>query len=536
MKAVFFDVDGTLIEGTHPDYRYMRENVQKAIRKLQEQGHYVFIASGRSLAFLDEKIRNFGFDGYVLLNGSVIFFHDKIIYRAPLEKFFVEKITSICDEHDMQYSLQGDFHTYVDKKSGQTTVKGDEYARSIGVYGKDITLYAPSSGATNEPDSDHKISISPELATFGHTRSYIKIPYSSDEAAEIGLQNQLNINTALDRTTNISTGQFTLDTSKGTVSSAGITLKAKNNITISSASGAYNSTIYGNYTVTTNNKKYQIKTDTNQLYAGNTNAYIQLRPSNVSNLYAAKGLNITTDTGGITLKSESSNGIILNALPPNGQSTQGVRLSMIPQDGGGSDFILTSPHGSVRSITQSLNNTGTSGGTTASKYGTIQIMNGFSTQWGQLTGGLPHDKNVSLLAAKDIKTTGGWFYGGEIMFHKFGWSSANWGKISSNDHALTNILVNMYNDYIDRINNLNTTLRNLISNAQNRADSAYNLANNKVDWSTYNGHTHNVDFGSSWVLRSTASWVGVNIDGTTYHVLPNGTGVRSSSIGTSGPR
>ena len=80
MKAVFFDVDGTLIEGTHPDYRYMRENVQKAIRKLQEQGHYVFIASGRSLAFLDEKIRNFGFDGYVLLNGSVIFFHDKIIY------------------------------------------------------------------------------------------------------------------------------------------------------------------------------------------------------------------------------------------------------------------------------------------------------------------------------------------------------------------------------------------------------------------------------------------------------------------------
>lgn len=69
----------------------MRENVQKAIRKLQEQGHYVFIASGRSLAFLDEKIRNFGFDGYVLLNGAVIFFHDKIIYRASLEKSFVEK-------------------------------------------------------------------------------------------------------------------------------------------------------------------------------------------------------------------------------------------------------------------------------------------------------------------------------------------------------------------------------------------------------------------------------------------------------------
>ena len=30
MKAVFFDVDGTLIEGTHPDYRYMREKRTKS--------------------------------------------------------------------------------------------------------------------------------------------------------------------------------------------------------------------------------------------------------------------------------------------------------------------------------------------------------------------------------------------------------------------------------------------------------------------------------------------------------------------------
>lgn len=59
MKAIFFDIDGTLIEGTHPDYRYMSEKVQNAIRKLQAEGNYVFIATGRSFAFLDEKIKNF---------------------------------------------------------------------------------------------------------------------------------------------------------------------------------------------------------------------------------------------------------------------------------------------------------------------------------------------------------------------------------------------------------------------------------------------------------------------------------------------
>ena len=43
MKAVFFDVDGTLIEGTNPDFRYMTATVKDAIRKVQTQGDKVFI-------------------------------------------------------------------------------------------------------------------------------------------------------------------------------------------------------------------------------------------------------------------------------------------------------------------------------------------------------------------------------------------------------------------------------------------------------------------------------------------------------------
>lgn len=113
MKAIFFDVDGTLIEGTNPDFRYMREPVKCAIRKLQAAGHYVFIASGRSYAFLDEKIRDFGFDGYVLLNGAVIYFHDKIIYRDPLDKALVQKICATSKAHNMEYTLQSDEKAYV---------------------------------------------------------------------------------------------------------------------------------------------------------------------------------------------------------------------------------------------------------------------------------------------------------------------------------------------------------------------------------------------------------------------------------------
>ena len=91
MKAIFFDIDGTLIEGTHPDYRYMSEKVQNAIRKLQAEGNYVFIATGRSFAFLDEKIINFGFDGYVLLNGSVIFFMIRLFIERHLKNLLWKK-------------------------------------------------------------------------------------------------------------------------------------------------------------------------------------------------------------------------------------------------------------------------------------------------------------------------------------------------------------------------------------------------------------------------------------------------------------
>ena len=77
MKAIFFDIDGTLIEGTHPDYRYMSEKVQNAIRKLQEQGHYVFIDSGRSIAFLD--------------NGSVIFFMIRLFIERHLKNLLWKK-------------------------------------------------------------------------------------------------------------------------------------------------------------------------------------------------------------------------------------------------------------------------------------------------------------------------------------------------------------------------------------------------------------------------------------------------------------
>ena len=45
-KAIFFDVDGTILD-CFGGITEIRPKVKEAIRSLQKAGHYVFIASGR---------------------------------------------------------------------------------------------------------------------------------------------------------------------------------------------------------------------------------------------------------------------------------------------------------------------------------------------------------------------------------------------------------------------------------------------------------------------------------------------------------
>lgn len=50
-KMLFFDIDGTLVaEGTH----YLPQSAVNAIRKARENGHLVFINTGRTRFSIDD--------------------------------------------------------------------------------------------------------------------------------------------------------------------------------------------------------------------------------------------------------------------------------------------------------------------------------------------------------------------------------------------------------------------------------------------------------------------------------------------------
>ena len=82
IKAVFFDIDGTLVSfKTHK----LTDTTIEALNQLREKGIKVFIATGRKL----ESINNLGtqeFDGYITLNGAYcVLGKDQVIYKHPMD-------------------------------------------------------------------------------------------------------------------------------------------------------------------------------------------------------------------------------------------------------------------------------------------------------------------------------------------------------------------------------------------------------------------------------------------------------------------
>lgn len=67
IKAIFFDIDGTLVSfKTHK----VPQETKDALKRLREQGIKVFVATGRMLKMV-EVLNDIEFDGYITYNGSL---------------------------------------------------------------------------------------------------------------------------------------------------------------------------------------------------------------------------------------------------------------------------------------------------------------------------------------------------------------------------------------------------------------------------------------------------------------------------------
>ena len=80
IKAVFFDVDGTLVSFRQ---KYLSDRLLEDLAALRERGIKLFVCSGRAVQDLEGTgmLRSARFDGYVTLNGQFCRDEDGSVYR-----------------------------------------------------------------------------------------------------------------------------------------------------------------------------------------------------------------------------------------------------------------------------------------------------------------------------------------------------------------------------------------------------------------------------------------------------------------------
>ena len=91
VKAIFFDVDGTLVSfRTHT----IPPSALAALHALREKGIKLFLATGRHRVMLRPVDRLFSFDGQVTLSGQYCFAGGRVLHSNPMPRDSVEELVA----------------------------------------------------------------------------------------------------------------------------------------------------------------------------------------------------------------------------------------------------------------------------------------------------------------------------------------------------------------------------------------------------------------------------------------------------------
>ncbi|WP_077329120.1 Cof-type HAD-IIB family hydrolase [Virgibacillus siamensis] len=95
-SMIFFDLDNTLLNAE----KEVPQSAKRAIRALQNDGHIVAIATGRTPFAFDHLLEELDIDTYVSLNGQYVVSKGEVIYRNPLNTEALKELTASALEHE----------------------------------------------------------------------------------------------------------------------------------------------------------------------------------------------------------------------------------------------------------------------------------------------------------------------------------------------------------------------------------------------------------------------------------------------------
>lgn len=106
--AVFLDVDGTLID----DYGHVPDSAVQAVREARQNGHLVFLCTGRSMTELTADVLEVGYDGYVLASGAYVQVGADVLRHETLAPEALRHVADYFEAHGGGYYFQAHHGVY----------------------------------------------------------------------------------------------------------------------------------------------------------------------------------------------------------------------------------------------------------------------------------------------------------------------------------------------------------------------------------------------------------------------------------------
>lgn len=102
-KEIFIDIDGTLL-----DYRSnLPESAVTAIRKAKENGHRIYLSTGRCRAEIYPEIWELGVEGVICSNGSYVEYQNTELFNLSLSEAHLAHAIQRLQEENMEFYLEG---------------------------------------------------------------------------------------------------------------------------------------------------------------------------------------------------------------------------------------------------------------------------------------------------------------------------------------------------------------------------------------------------------------------------------------------
>jgi len=115
-KLIFLDVDGTICDMNG----HIPQTTITAIRTARENGHKVFICTGRSKGEIYEKVLNIGFDGLIGGAGAYVEVDEEILFHECFEESILKSLREYFKRHKAVLVFETNEGIYIDSEDIET--------------------------------------------------------------------------------------------------------------------------------------------------------------------------------------------------------------------------------------------------------------------------------------------------------------------------------------------------------------------------------------------------------------------------------